>query len=150
MFVDPTTQSLMLNGPTFQLDTNSLTLRLEVKETRVLSFCLFIQNANNNMSGMLLFGQQPQVPQAPQNPCCQLKFKLTISNKINSGDDWVREIGPLDLKSSTQSLLLADINPMLLFSEEFSCDETILLQLLYSVTNTWCLIPYDTIEFVHL
>ena len=136
MFVDPTTQSLMLNGPTFQLDTNSLTLRLEVKETRVLSFCLFIQNANNNMSGMLLFGQQPQVPQAPQNPCCQLKFKLTISNKINSGDDWVREIGPLDLKSSTQSLLLADINPMLLFSEEFSCDETILLQLLYSVTNT--------------
>ena len=79
---------------------------------------------------MNLAGQQVQ------DVCCQVKCKLTFYNKINSEDDWVREIGPLELKSTTQSLPLADIDSVTLLSEEFSHDDTILLQLLYSVTNT--------------
>ena len=122
-------------GPTFQLDSYSLRLQLEVKQTGylTLSLCNLTQLNTNaiHIPRRTTLRVQPQ-----QEPCSQVKFKLTLFNKINTDDNWIREIGPLKLDSSTQSLPLADLESVTLLSEEFSYDDTILLQLLYSVTNT--------------
>ena len=135
-------------GPSFQLDSYSLRLQLEVKQTGylTLSLCNLTQLNTNaiepqfqmmSMSGLPM-GLQPTTPrvQLQQEPCSQVKFKLTLFNKINTDDNWIQEIGPLKLDSTTQSLPLADLESVTLLSEEFSYDDTILLQLLYSVSNT--------------
>ena len=120
------TQPNIFAGPTFQLDAYyDLTLQLKVKQGGSLSFSL-VNSTQTNSTG--------KSSQMIQYPRCQVIFRLTFYNKISTTHNLIREIGPLELKSTTQSLHLADVTSVFLLNGEFSHDDTILLQLLYSVT----------------